>query len=328
MSFIQLIKTPIHGSVEELLIPDHPEFFKLANEADSRETFGMTHLYFMLTHVDTHPEHLTHLFHELGKVSYEGQLECSHPGVRPLPEAPIPTLSIMVNEHLEWLMILPFDEDIDFVDIHAEDEVDDVDGDMSIAMALNYMVISSVQESTQLTNGKDIPTWKRMLSKVLSPQRSKGVKSFESDLGQLGYIILVSLSLAIPNLGADELKSGPSTTFNPVIMIPSPAICDNGGTSDISAWTKSEEDSQMQIFSHSEGNRITENIQHVIQLKWLIWNLKKDTAALDEDNDLEDYVEVVYNYAKYITAWLTYFMCFPIYVFNSYNCPAKMLFIA
>jgi hypothetical protein len=53
---------------------------------------------------------------------------------------------MMVNEHLEWLKILLFDEDIDFVDIHAEDEVNDVDGDMAIAMALNNMVISSVQE--------------------------------------------------------------------------------------------------------------------------------------------------------------------------------------
>jgi hypothetical protein len=78
---------------------------------------------------------------------------------------------MMVNEHLEWLKILLFDENIDFVDIHAEDEVNDVDGDMDIAMALNNMVISSVQESTQLTNNKDIPTWRRMLSKVLSPPK-------------------------------------------------------------------------------------------------------------------------------------------------------------
>jgi hypothetical protein len=132
LQFRQLTKSPIHGSVKELLIPDHPASFEFANDADLKEALGMTYLYPALTHVDTHPEHLTHLFHELGKTSCEGQLECSHPGVRPLPEATIPTLRyivalincrtndchiMMANEHLEWLKVLPFEYDIDFADV-------------------------------------------------------------------------------------------------------------------------------------------------------------------------------------------------------------------
>jgi hypothetical protein len=186
LRFRQLTKTPIRGSVEGLLIPDHPASFEFANEADFREALGMTRLYSALTHVDTHPEHLAHLFHELGKASCEGRLECSHPSVRPLPEAPIPTLryvvaliycrtnarhSMMANEHLEWLKVLPFEGDVDFADIDAEDKVEDVDGDISIAMALDDMVISSVQESTQFTAVEDIPKRKRTLSKALSPPK-------------------------------------------------------------------------------------------------------------------------------------------------------------
>jgi hypothetical protein len=186
LRFRQLTKTPIRGSVEGLLIPDHPASFEFANEADFREALGMTRLYSALTHIDTHPEHLAHPFHELGKASCEGRLGCSHPGVRPLPEAPIPTLryvvawincktnachSMMANEHFKWLKVLPFDENVDFADIHTEEEVDDVNGDTSIAMALDDMVISSIQGSTQLTNGKDIPTQKRTLSKALSPPK-------------------------------------------------------------------------------------------------------------------------------------------------------------
>jgi hypothetical protein len=56
-------------------------------------------------------------------------------------------------------------------DIDAEDKVEDVDRDMSIAMALDDMMISSVQESIQLTDVKDISKWKRTLSKVLSPPK-------------------------------------------------------------------------------------------------------------------------------------------------------------
>jgi hypothetical protein len=69
-------------------------------------------------------------------------------------------------------------------------------------------------------------------------------------------------SLSPPKLAADELTSGPGTSSNPVIEMPSPAICDNGGISDISAWATSKEDSCIHISSHSEGNEITENIQH------------------------------------------------------------------
>jgi hypothetical protein len=69
-------------------------------------------------------------------------------------------------------------------------------------------------------------------------------------------------SLSPPKFAAHELSSGPSTSSNPVVEMPSPAICDNGGVSDISAWAKSEQDSRMHIASYSEGNKIAENIQH------------------------------------------------------------------
>jgi len=75
---------------------------------------------------------------------------------------------------------------------------------------------------------------------------------------------MLFLHLHAPITGSDSApshtNSADSESTNPV-TVSSPAICDNGGTSDISAWTESEEDSQMQIFSHSEGNENTEYIQ-------------------------------------------------------------------
>jgi hypothetical protein len=88
----QLTQSTVNGPVEGLLIPDHPAVFWMDNDADYNEALGMTRLYAALAHIDTHPEYLCHLFHEIGKASFEGRLESSHPHLRPLPELPIPVV--------------------------------------------------------------------------------------------------------------------------------------------------------------------------------------------------------------------------------------------
>lgn len=90
LRFRQLAKLPIEGDLDGILIPDHPANFKMDADADFHEALGMTRLYSALAHIDTHPEYLAHIFHEIGKASSEERLGNSHPGVRPLPELPVP----------------------------------------------------------------------------------------------------------------------------------------------------------------------------------------------------------------------------------------------
>jgi hypothetical protein len=72
------------------LIPDHPANFEMEFDADFCNALGMTQLYSVLAHIDTHPGYLAHIFHEIGKTSEKEQLGKSHPGFRPLPELPVP----------------------------------------------------------------------------------------------------------------------------------------------------------------------------------------------------------------------------------------------
>jgi hypothetical protein len=77
LRFRQITHSPLRGDIDGLLIPDHPSSFDMENDTDFQEALGMTRLYSALTHIDTHPEYLAHLFHKIGMASCEGRLECS-----------------------------------------------------------------------------------------------------------------------------------------------------------------------------------------------------------------------------------------------------------
>lgn len=296
--FRQLTQTPIHGAVKGLLIPDHPASFDIESEANFNEALGMTRLYSALAHIDTHPQYLAHLFHELGKASSEGRLECSHPDLRQLPEPPTPVLSMVADEPLSWLKALPFEEFVDTVDMDADGEFDDGDGDVSISMALDDMDISGVHNSVDVLDDQDAPRRKRTMSTPLSPPKDDGGRGFPKrsrasqtesfrrpsspvvqstsalarakrihsrstqDKGvpiQVVHFVDHQSGFAFPESEGDAIIPG-SKTIPDGHSIPSPPLGDHGVISDISAWTESEEESRMQISSHSEGDEVAENI--------------------------------------------------------------------
>ncbi|KAG1867654.1 hypothetical protein F4604DRAFT_1927437 [Suillus subluteus] len=296
--FRQLTQTPIHGNVEGLLIPDHPASFDIESEADFNEALGMTRLYSALTHVDTHPQYLAHLFHELGKASSEGRLECSHPDLRQLPEPPTPVLSMMADEQLPWLKALPLEEFVDSVDMDADGEFDDGDGDgdVSISMALDDMNISGMHDSVEVVDGQDVPKRKRTTSKALSPPKVDGGRgcpkrsraSHNGSFHRPSSPVVKSTSgrartktlqdgstrddgIPIQVIHFVDHRSGfafPESEGDEIVpgsetipdehSIPSSTLCDTGVVSDISAWSESEE-SRMQISSHSEGDEVAGN---------------------------------------------------------------------
>lgn len=175
----------MNAPVDGLLIPDHPANYVIESEADYNEALGMTRLYAGLANVDTNPEHLCHIFHELGKAAYEGRLESSHPGFRPMPEAPIPVEryvfpwksynthsppSTTANEEFPWLHAEPCQDSDRSDEMDVEGNVDDVDGDASISTALDHMVISREQRTTG-NDLRDSLKRKRTRSKALSPPK-------------------------------------------------------------------------------------------------------------------------------------------------------------
>lgn len=177
--------SPMNAPVDGLLIPDHPANYVIESEADYNEALGMTRLYAGLANVDTNPEHLCHIFHELGKAAYEGRLESSHPGFRPMPEAPIPVEryvfpwksynthsppSTTANEEFPWLHAEPCQDSDRSDEMDVEGNVDDVDGDASISTALDHMVISREQRTTG-NDLRDSLKRKRTRSKALSPPK-------------------------------------------------------------------------------------------------------------------------------------------------------------
>jgi hypothetical protein len=181
--FRQLTHSTVNAPVvERLLIPEHPAQYSIETDPDYQEALGMTRLYSALANVDTHPELLCHIFHEIGKASYEGRLASSHPGVRPLPEPPIPVLRYVIHwkcystdhclspsayERFPWLRSTPFDDPNGSDDMDTEGNGGD--GDASIAMALDDMVISAGQGSVE--GLRDAPKRKRTRANALSPPK-------------------------------------------------------------------------------------------------------------------------------------------------------------
>ncbi|KAG1804133.1 uncharacterized protein BJ212DRAFT_1304432 [Suillus subaureus] len=248
LQFRQLMETPIHGYVEGLLILDHPAAFDINNEVDYWEALRMTHLYSALTHVDTHPEYLSHLFHKLGKASCEGQLESSNPGLRPLPELPTPVLSMMVNKQLPWLKVLPFE---DFLDS------DDPD-----AKVLEDMVISGMQDLLDELKDQGIPKHKRTTSTVgqsCSVIPSSLLACHPTTYGRIAYQGSQQ-SFTMADNDCDETLSGSVMTSDAHVILPSP-VDDDGAVHDISAWTKSNDNSHMHMSSQSEATNVSENVE-------------------------------------------------------------------
>ncbi|KAG1762331.1 hypothetical protein EV702DRAFT_1052472, partial [Suillus placidus] len=173
--------SPVDAPVDGLLIPDHPANYVIESEADYNEALGMTRLYAGLANIDTHPEHLCHIFHELGKAAYEGRLESSHPGLRPMPEPPIPVESTTANEEFPWLRAAPCHDSDRSDEMDVEGNVDDVDGDASISTALDDMVISREQRTTG-NDLRDSLKRKRTMSKALSPPKVDGGRGYPKRL--------------------------------------------------------------------------------------------------------------------------------------------------
>ncbi|KAG1720419.1 uncharacterized protein EDB91DRAFT_1257008 [Suillus paluster] len=179
LRFRQLANTPIDGDLDGLLIPDHPAQFDIEDNADFQEALGMTRLYSALAHIDTNPEYLVHIFHEIGKASSEERLGSSHPGIRPLPELPAPIKSMILNDQPPWLKTFPLDHEVhddEQDDQHAEDHVDDYGG--GVSGALNEMVISGAQEPGDISEWQDTQARKRPLSSTLYLQKREGRHAF------------------------------------------------------------------------------------------------------------------------------------------------------
>ncbi|KAG1828889.1 hypothetical protein DFJ58DRAFT_737581 [Suillus subalutaceus] len=172
LRFRQLAKIPIDDDVDGLLIPDHPANYEMQDDADFHEALGMTRLYSAIAHIDTHPQYLAHIFHELGKASNEERLASSHPRFRPLPELPTPVKSMMFSHDSPFLDGWPF-EDAD-VDGYGDND------DGGVAGALNEMIISSEQNPAPLVtpDEQDPQKRKRTMSSTTSPPKKDGGRGF------------------------------------------------------------------------------------------------------------------------------------------------------
>lgn len=176
LRFRQLAKIPVEVDVDGVLIPDHPANYEIDRESEFHEALGMTHLYSALAHIDTHPEYLAHIFHEIGKASSEERLGSSHPGFRPLPELPTPvkryvavntycttntTHSMILNRESSFL------ERWNFEMTSSNDYVDD---DGGVSGALNEMIICGASESAPVDR-HDAQKRKRTMSNTSSPPK-------------------------------------------------------------------------------------------------------------------------------------------------------------
>jgi hypothetical protein len=176
LRFRQLAKIPLEEDPDGLLIPDHPANYQMDFDADFHEALGMTRLYSALAHIDTHPEYIAHIFHEIGKASSEERLGSSHPGFRPLPELPVPVkryaaswtyrttnpvCSMVSVKHWPYSSI----EDSD-AEGHRDDE-EDVSG------ALSDMIISGAPVSAPAVPADEHDPFKRKrtISNTLSPPK-------------------------------------------------------------------------------------------------------------------------------------------------------------
>ncbi|KAG2353795.1 hypothetical protein BDR07DRAFT_1382812 [Suillus spraguei] len=285
LRFRQLAKTPLYGDVDGLLIPEHPRSLPIEHEGDFNEALGMTCLYSALAHIETHPECLVHIFHEIGKSSSEGLLGRSHPGVRSVPELPIPVHSMMSDKQWPWLHAFPFEEDVHTDERGAEGDTDEGDGGVSISMALDDMVISGPQDSADISDGQEAQKRKRTISNALSPPKTEGGRGFTKrsrastaePFIRPSSPIMRSLAavastksvykkttqkqpmptefpypstqrkfFSLPITQDKDMKSGSETLSNLHLTRASESACDNGAQSDISTWSESEVDSRMQ----------------------------------------------------------------------------------
>jgi len=119
--FCELAGINKDDELNRLVIPKHPGWFTFDSHDHYLEALGMECLYAATVHMDTHPEHLACIFHQLGELESAKKMGSNHPRLRPLPSPPMPvaryvicvhrslthiTISMMSAHELTWL--LPF----------------------------------------------------------------------------------------------------------------------------------------------------------------------------------------------------------------------------
>ncbi|KAG1761762.1 hypothetical protein EV702DRAFT_1206969 [Suillus placidus] len=215
--FRQLAKISIEVELDGLLIPDHPANFEMDYDADFNEALGMTRLYSAIAHIDTHPEYLAHIFHEIGKASSEERLGSSHPGFKPLPELPTPVKSMILTHQSPFSHGWPFEEAD--ADGHTDDEAEE-DG---VAGALNDMMISSAPESAlaATSDGQDPHKRKRTMSSTLSPPKTDGGRGFpKRPKSNSAQVFVRPSSPTVTSIAG--VTMAPSTAIGPPMSQPRP----------------------------------------------------------------------------------------------------------
>lgn len=185
LRFRQLAGISNDDEIEGLLIPDHPSSFEIANDANYHEALGMHNLFSAISSMESHPQYLAHIFHEVGKASAEGRLGNSHPGVRSVPEPPTPVQRyVNINRHaksyfvcssmeftegLGWLRCRDLTPDHESSDQDADIILDNEDNDVSTA--LNEMDISGAHSSADPADSLEALKRKRSMSSTFSPPK-------------------------------------------------------------------------------------------------------------------------------------------------------------
>jgi hypothetical protein len=187
LRFRQLAGIPLKDSIDSLLIPDHPASFDIDHDADYHEALGMHGLFSAIAYMESHPQYLSHIFHELGKASAEGRLNNSHPGIRSVPEPPTPVqryvditiyakaysaCSTVLTEGLEWMRLHycpPPSRCAESCEEDANFELDNDDRDVSTA--LDEMDISGAPASPDRSDSPEAHKRKRSMSSTFSPPK-------------------------------------------------------------------------------------------------------------------------------------------------------------
>ncbi|KAG2060937.1 hypothetical protein BDR06DRAFT_966757 [Suillus hirtellus] len=205
-SHIQLAKIPLEEDPEGLWIPDHPANYQMDFDADFHEALGMTWLYSALAHIDTHPEYLAHIFHEIGKASSEEQLGSSHPGFRPLLELLVPVKSMVSVKHWPYCIIEELDAEAD------RNDEEDVSG------ALSDMIISGVPVKNQADGGRGSSKWQKSTAgNIFICHSSPTTASIEGIISQPSPVnTLEAASSSIPSDSCTTWDYGMDTTTDPV----------------------------------------------------------------------------------------------------------------
>jgi hypothetical protein len=184
LRFRQLAGISLEDRIDGLVIPEHPASFEIEDDADYHEALGLHGLYSAIANMESYPQHLAHIFHELGKASAEGRIGNSHPRVRSVPEPPTPVqryvdvptyartysvCSTMLSDGLGWLCYRTADPYNETNDQDADFEVDDEDRDVSTA--LDEMDISGAPTSADPSDSLEAHKRKRTMSSTLSPPK-------------------------------------------------------------------------------------------------------------------------------------------------------------